>query len=116
MSRQLQGLKAWLLQRVTAVYLAFYSLYLLFIFAFSSPFTYVEWRAWVAQPVISVSMMLYLLALALHAWVGMRDIVIDYVKPMGLKLFLLSVLAFALIGNVYWALQAILLLHVGATA
>ncbi|MBT5229204.1 MAG: succinate dehydrogenase, hydrophobic membrane anchor protein [Methylococcales bacterium] len=113
MSRQFQGLKAWLMQRVTAVYLLCFLIYFMGVLLVCPPEDYQAWRSWVATPWISISMSVFIISLALHAWVGMRDIFIDYIKPIGLKIGLLSLLGLALISSVFWALQAIVLLQLG---
>jgi succinate dehydrogenase / fumarate reductase, membrane anchor subunit len=116
MSRQLHGFKAWLIQRVSAIYLAVYFIFLFAYLMFYPPENFQMWRDWVAHPAISISITLFVLSLAIHAWVGMRDIFFDYIKPVGLKLALISVLALALLASVFWALQAIILLQVGGGA
>jgi succinate dehydrogenase / fumarate reductase membrane anchor subunit len=109
MSRGAQGLRAWLLQRVTAVYLGLFTLYLLFHFLTSPPAGYPQWSAWTAHPLVTIGLALYVLAVLLHAWVGMRDVLIDYVHPVGVRLSLLGLIAFGLLGCGLWALRALLL-------
>ena len=83
MSRRAAGLRAWLLQRISAVYLALYVVYFL------------------------LAMALFFLALSIHAWVGVRDVIIDYVHPAGLRLLLLCGLGVVLLGSLLWALLAL---------
>ena len=109
MSRGAQGLRAWLIQRVTAVYLALFTLYLLGLFLLSPPLGHARWSAWTGSPLVAIGLALYVIAMLLHAWVGMRDVLIDYVHPVGLRLALLGVMAFSLLGCGLWALRALLL-------
>lgn len=109
MSRGAQGLRAWLIQRVTAVYLGLFTLYLLWLFLVSPPSGYIAWSAWAGHPLVGIGLSLYVIAVLLHAWVGMRDVLIDYVHPVGLRLTLLGLMAFGLLGCGLWALRALLL-------
>ena len=107
MSRQAHGLRAWLVQRVSAIYLGIFILYAVLHFVTSAPDSYQEWRQWMASPLVSILWGLAMLSLLAHAWVGIRDVFIDYVKPASLRITLLSVLAFALLGYGIWAAQVL---------
>lgn len=102
MNRPIQGLRAWVLQRITAVYLALFALYAL-VWIWSDPPTDFEaWRAWVAQPVVSASLALSFVMVLAHAWVGVRDVVLDYVKNLRLRVTLLALVAVGLIYLGIW--------------
>ncbi|GAB4361495.1 MAG: succinate dehydrogenase, hydrophobic membrane anchor protein [Gammaproteobacteria bacterium] len=107
MSRQAHGLRAWLVQRVTAIYLGLFVLYAVFHFITDPPASYMEWQTWMASPLVSVLWGLAIISLLAHAWVGIRDVFIDYVKPVGLRVTLLALLAFALLGYGIWAAQVL---------
>jgi len=80
------GLRDWLAQRITAVIMAIYSVIVAFVFFFSEPVTYGVWRDLFAQGWMRVATLLFAVSLAWHAWVGVRDILMDYIKPDGLRL------------------------------
>ena len=82
------GLRDWLAQRVTAVIMALYSVIMLVVLARRAPLTFESWRALFAQGWMRVATLLFAASLAWHAWVGVRDILMDYVKPTGLRLFM----------------------------
>jgi succinate dehydrogenase / fumarate reductase, membrane anchor subunit len=109
MSRAAQGLRAWLVQRFTAVYLALYLLVLLPYLWFLAPVDYLEWRALLAHPAGFVSTALFALAVLLHAWVGVRDVLMDYVHAVWLRLSLLALIALLLAGSLGWVLRALTL-------
>lgn len=109
MSRKASGLKAWVIQRVTAVYLALFVLYALFHFIGTPPADFDAWRQWLAEPLVSIAVLMFFLALLLHAWVGMRDVMIDYLPWLPLRVTLLSVLAIGLIGGGLWVAQVLFL-------
>ena len=43
-----------------------------------------------------------------HAWVGIRDVLMDYVKPLGARVGAMAVFALVFLASGLWALQAIL--------
>ncbi len=112
MSRSASGLRAWALQRISAVYIGVFSVVLLARFIGDPPPDYAVWQGWVAQPWVSIGLSIYVLALLLHAWVGIRDVLIDYVHPLAIRLTLLSLFGLTFVGSGMWALQAIFLVRV----
>jgi len=96
------GTGTWLLQRATALMLAFALSGLAIYFLTAMPLDFNGWRALFAPLWLRVLMLLVGVALALHAWVGMRDIFMDYVHPTGLRLALYLAVIVTLAGSVAW--------------
>jgi len=92
------GLRDWLAQRVTAAIMAAYTLIVVVPLLLGQPITYPVWRELFAQGWMRVTTLVFAASLAWHAWVGVRDILMDYVKPDGLRLLLevLTLLVLAL--------------------
>lgn len=109
MSRQAHGLRAWVVQRVSAIYLALFVLYVVFHFLTNAPGSFDAWKGWMADPLVGVFWALAILSLLLHAWVGIRDVFIDYLHPFGLRITLLGVVAFALLAYAVWAARVLFL-------
>ena len=109
MSRQASGLRAWALQRLTAIYVGLYALYLVVILLFAAPADHAAWHAWLTQPLVSVTMLLFVASVLLHAWIGVRDVVIDYVKPIAIRAGVLGALGLTLVALGFWAAQVLLL-------
>ena len=82
------GSRDWLAQRVTGALMAVYIVILLVVFMTGSPVSYAVWKDIFAQGWLRVATLMFAASLAWHAWVGMRDVVMDYVKPDGLRLAL----------------------------
>ena len=82
------GLRDWLSQRVTAVLMALFTLVLLVQVLLPGPLGYDKWAGIFAAQWMKVLTFVVFIALAWHAWVGMRDIWMDYVKPVGMWLML----------------------------
>lgn len=107
MRKAFSGLRAWLVQRFTAVWMLVFLLFVLLHMALSPPGSYDEWRTWVGLPVIRFGATLFFLSLLLHAWVGLRDVLIDYVRALRLRFFLLAALCLALVGLGLWVVQVL---------
>jgi succinate dehydrogenase / fumarate reductase membrane anchor subunit len=96
------GTGSWLLQRATAVILALALPGLALYFMAVLPLDFSGWQALFAQAWVRVLLLLTGVALALHAWVGMRDIFMDYVHPLALRLALYLAVIITLAGSVTW--------------
>lgn len=113
MSRAAQGLRAWLLQRFTAIYLGLYLLIVIAFIAGHEAFTYQGWRDWLGGPWMGISTTLFALAVLLHAWVGIRDVLIDYVHAVWLRLIFMALTALVLLGSLLWVVRALALAAIG---
>lgn len=94
-------------QRVTAVIMAIYTLVIVFGILFTSELNYESWRHLFtfhvgALPVGQLLATLFFLALSWHAWIGVRDIWMDYVKPAGLRLLLQTLTLLWLIASIVY--------------
>ncbi|MDB5839113.1 MAG: sdhD [Herminiimonas sp.] len=99
------GFREWLAQRVTAVIMAVYTVILLVSFLTGSNFGYEGWAGLFAQQWFKIATFVTFLALFYHAWVGMRDIWMDYVKPVAIRLTLQVATIVWLIGCAGWTAQ-----------
>jgi succinate dehydrogenase / fumarate reductase membrane anchor subunit len=99
------GLRDWLAQRVTAVIMAIYTVILLGWFFCAHGFTHDGWVAMFAHPWMKTATYVVLLALFYHVWVGMRDVWMDYIKPVGLRLVLQVATIAWLLGCAVYAAQ-----------
>lgn len=102
------GLPAWLAQRASAVYMLFFIVYLLAHFAFDPPDSFRSWRGWIASLGVGLASGAFFCALLAHAWVGVRDVIIDYVRPVAARTPALAVLAVSLIAIAAWVTQILL--------
>ena len=99
------GWKDWLAQRATAVVMALYTLLLLGIALYQGGIDYASWTALFAHPAFRIATLLFGLALLWHAWIGMRDIWMDYVKSVGLRLTLQIATIVWLVVCAAWTVQ-----------
>jgi succinate dehydrogenase / fumarate reductase membrane anchor subunit len=102
------GLRDWLSQRVTAALMAIYTLVLLVQLLFTrAPLGYELWAGIFAAQWMKALTFMVFVALGWHAWVGMRDIWMDYIKPVGLRLVLHVVTMAWLVACIGWAVQVL---------
>lgn len=87
------ALSAWLVQRVSALYMLLFLVYALARWRLAHPAGYAAWKAWLLAPSTRVPLVLFFAALLLHAWVGLRDVILDYIHPVGLRLAVLALAA-----------------------
>lgn len=96
MVRLFSGQRAWVAQRFTALILLAAVLASLVWLLLGKPLDYAGWHALVTTPFGAVLTVLIFVMLAVHGWVGARDIVLDYVQPRGLRLALLGAILLVL--------------------
>lgn len=82
------GVRDWLLQRFSAVFMLLYSLFLLGYLAWQQPLNYSVWQGLFQQTSMRFFTLLFALSLFAHAWVGVRDVLMDYVHATWLRLSL----------------------------
>ena len=99
------GLRGWLAQRVTAVVMALYTMLIVAVLATAPPRHYGDWKALFGQQWMKLATFLFLMSVFLHAWVGMRNILMDYVKPAGWRLTGEALVILALVAWAGWAVQ-----------
>jgi succinate dehydrogenase / fumarate reductase membrane anchor subunit len=99
------GLQGWLAQRITALVMALATIVIVCGIWSASPLSYAAWKGLLARWWMSLSVSLFLMSMMLHAWVGVRDILMDYVKPTGIRLALEIATILSLAYCAVWAMQ-----------
>ena len=105
------GLRAWLLQRLSALFMLGFLVFLLIHFWVTRPRSYVAWHDWMLSPGVSLSASIFFAALLVHAWVGLRDVILDYVRPPAVRAGVLALLLLGLMALGLWAVRILLLTH-----
>ena len=106
------GLKEWVAQRITAVIMSFYTIGLFLAVLFTPDIDYVKWVGFFNFTVFSFPLgkmlaLLAILSLCYHAYIGIRDIWMDYVKPAGIRLVLHMFTIVWLLSCLGWAVQVL---------
>ena len=102
------GMRDWLSQRVTACLMALFTVALLVQVIFSSgPVGYDTWAGIFSAQWMKVLSLVVFASLGWHAWVGMRDVWMDYIKPAALRLVMQVFTMAWLFGCMGWAIQVL---------
>ncbi|MDM0004126.1 succinate dehydrogenase, hydrophobic membrane anchor protein [Variovorax sp. J22G73] len=102
------GLRDWLSQRITGGLMALFTIILLAQLIFSrGPIGYDLWAGIFAAQWMKVLTFSVIVALLYHVWVGMRDVWMDYVQPVGIRLVLQIFTIVWLVGCAGWAIQVL---------
>lgn len=102
------GLRDWLGQRITAALMALFTVLLIGQLIFSSgPIGYDLWAGIFSAQWMKMLTFTVIIALAYHVWVGMRDIWMDYIKAVWLRLSLQVFTIVWLVACAGWAIQVL---------
>jgi succinate dehydrogenase / fumarate reductase, membrane anchor subunit len=101
------GWKDWLVQRMTAVVMVLYTLAMLGVLLYNGGIDYALWQALFANGVFRIATLLFGLALLWHAWIGVRDIWMDYIKPTALRLVLEVLTVVVLLAYAAWLAEIV---------
>ena len=99
------GLGGWLMQRITAIAIGLYVILLLGILLLTPGIDLAHWQAIFRGNAFRIATFVALAATFLHAWVGMRDVIMDYIRPTGIRLTLEVVVILALVAYAGWSIQ-----------
>lgn len=106
MSHHLSGLTAWLVQRLSAIYMALFLVICVFSLTPLPALHYAQWYQFFSNPLVAIALPIFFLALLLHVWVGVRDVILDYAGQTPLiRLALLAMLGFWLIAMGVWLIR-----------
>jgi succinate dehydrogenase / fumarate reductase membrane anchor subunit len=105
------GLRPWLVQRASALYMLVFVVFLLCHFLVEPPASYQAWHDWMFAPGVSIASSIFGLALLAHAWVGLRDVILDYVDPIAIRMAVLALLGLALTALGAWLIRILWLVQ-----
>jgi len=99
------GLRDWLAQRITAAVMAVYTVIILVVVMVGMPLSYGVWKELFTQGWMRVATLMFAVSLGWHMWVGIRDVIMDYVKPAGVRLALEVAVLLVIAGYLGWTVQ-----------
>jgi succinate dehydrogenase / fumarate reductase, membrane anchor subunit len=100
----LSGQRAWLLQRITALFAGVYVFLAVAVLLARPPADHGAWLALVTHPVVWLATAAFIILILLHAWIGLRDVILDYVRPLAVRLAALVAVAIGFLLLGLWAL------------
>ena len=101
------GVRDWLVQRATAVLMALFTIVMIVECLWPGPMSYEKWAGIFAHQWMKVLTFVMIGSILWHAWVGVRDVLMDYVKPLAARLVLQVAAIVWLVGCAGWALQVL---------
>jgi succinate dehydrogenase / fumarate reductase membrane anchor subunit len=99
------GWRDWLVQRVSAIVMALYTALILVLLVRNNGLEYDAWKATLANGLFRLASFVFMLSLLWHAWVGVRNISMDYLKPVAVRLTFQVVVVVLLVAYAGWTIQ-----------
>ncbi len=99
------GLRDWLVQRISAVLMALFSVSVAIYLLAQPVVDYDVWTSLFSGNLMRSASLLFLLSIFYHAWIGVRDIVMDYVKLASIRLLIHVAVILALLLYAIWSVQ-----------
>lgn len=99
------GLYDWLMQRVTAVILAAYTLFLLGYLLLTPDLTYAQWSGLFSATWMRIFSLLALLSIGAHAWIGLWTVSTDYIKATGARFVFQAACGLVMFAYIVWGVQ-----------
>ena len=107
-----RGYGEWLWQRLTAIYMGGFVIYFV-VYVLSSPLLlqhYKLWRDWISGGYMRIALALFFASLFIHAWIGLRSVAIDYIKPLAVRFSVLTLIGAGLLALALWVANILLVL------
>lgn len=101
------GLRDWLAQRITSVLMAIFTVAVIAQVLTPGALDYYKWSAMFSRQWMKVLTFVTIVSLTYHVWVGIRDIWMDYVKPVSVRLALQAATIAWLVGCAGWTIQVL---------
>lgn len=98
------GWQDWIIQRVSAVFLGLYTIFLMSFWLFNGS-DYSAWKALFNVPFVCYFTLAVVFALIAHAWIGLWIVCTDYIKSSGIRLLVLACIYCFLLFDLIWCIQ-----------
>ncbi len=102
------GLRDWLAQRVTGAIMALFTVLVMAqVLLTRGPIGYEQWAGIFSAQWMKTLTFAVIVSMLYHAWVGMREIAMDYIKPVYTRLAFQVFAIVWLVGCAGWATQVL---------
>ena len=99
------GLSDWLMQRVSAVILALYTVFIVAYLLFNPNLDYYAWSGLFSQTWMRIFSLLAFISIAAHAWIGLWTVNTDYLKSTRLRVGVQTLIILAIFVYLVWGIQ-----------
>ena len=96
------GMRIWLSQRLTALVMAFYTVLLVVMLLIMQPAGFTAWHDFVSPIWFRLLTLLFFMCLLMHAWLGVTDVLQDYVFNKTLRGYMQMAVDIALVAYLFW--------------
>lgn len=96
------GMRIWLSQRLTAIVMAGYLVLLIIALLVFQPTDYEAWQQFASSWLFSMATFICFICLSFHAWVGVRDVLRDYIFNQSLRFYLQIIVDLLLVVYMFW--------------
>ena len=96
------GMRLWLSQRLTALAMAFYIVLLVIMLLIIQPAGFVAWHTFISTIWFRIATLIFFMCLFMHAWLGVADVLKDYVFNKTLRAYMQILVDIALIAYLFW--------------
>ncbi len=99
------GLTDWLVQRIAAILMIAYLLITAVILFVLSPQDHAAWKSIFSNQWMRIATLLFFIALFWHTWIGVRNILMDYVHPTAIRLTAQVLVIVSLLFYLIWSAE-----------
>jgi len=99
------GLSDWLVQRVSAVILAVYSIFMVLYLLLNPQIDFVQWSALFSGTGMRIFSLMALLSLGAHCWIGLSSVSTDYLKHFAVRFVFQMVVGLLMFIYTIWGVQ-----------
>lgn len=96
------GVKDWLIQRITAAVMAIYTIFLVAYIVSADRLTFEFWHEFYHYNTVRIASFLVVLSIVFHAWIGLWTVLTDYIKNTALRFFLEVITILSLLALLVW--------------
>lgn len=97
------GIHDWWMQRISAVLMLVYVIVLCYQLIMLEELNFVSWSAMFSTLWMKAFTFLIVVAISVHAWVGLWIVSTDYIKPTGLRNSFQAIVLVICVGIIVWA-------------
>ncbi|MBJ7551743.1 succinate dehydrogenase, hydrophobic membrane anchor protein [Marinomonas ostreistagni] len=101
------GLYDWMMQRISALVLSVYSIFIIAYLLLNPDLTYEQWSGLFETTSMRIFSLLALLSVGIHSWIGLWSVSTDYIKATGVRFFFQSLCGLVMFIYVVWGVQVL---------
>ena len=101
LTKKYPGFRLWFLQRISGLIIAIFSITFIARLYFIDIHTFRDWKFFFTPFWMQVLLLVTWICICFHGWIGVRNVIKDYIRHYQLRIFLLNIIAFASIAYIF---------------